>query len=115
MRVTTDLWVSAVTRRAFAAGGFAAVVKRGSTEAGAVMIVLRGRMGLAKLYAPAPQTSYSEDRPQDRFFTEVVETDDEDELKKRIAREERFDPDLWVIELELDETQFREIVSVATS
>ncbi|TIL61977.1 MAG: DUF1491 family protein, partial [Mesorhizobium sp.] len=28
MRVTTDLWVSALLRRVFGAGGFAAVVKR---------------------------------------------------------------------------------------
>ena len=115
MRVTTDFWVSAVTRRAFSAGGFAAVVKRGATEAGAVMIVLRGRMGLAKLYAPAPQSSYSDGKPQDRFFSEVIETDDEEELRKRIEREQRFDPDLWVIELELDDAQFAEIVSVSTT
>lgn len=115
MRVTTDLWVSAVTRRVFAAGGFAAIVKRGATEAGAVMIVLRGRFGTAKLYAPAPQTSYADDRPQDRLFGEVVETDDDAEIQKRIDRELRFDPDLWVIELEVDEARFREIVSLATS
>ncbi|EHK53596.1 DUF1491 family protein, partial [Allomesorhizobium alhagi] len=55
MRVTTDLFVSALVRRIFAAGGFAAVVKRGATEAGAVFVIARGRLGDASLYGPAPQ------------------------------------------------------------
>ena len=45
MRVTTDLWVSALLRRVFGAGGFAAVVNRGATEAGAVFVLTRGRLG----------------------------------------------------------------------
>ncbi|RUT88859.1 DUF1491 family protein, partial [Mesorhizobium sp. USDA-HM6] len=52
MRVTTDLWVSALLRRVFTAGGFAAVVKRGATEAGAVFVLSRGRLGEVVLYGP---------------------------------------------------------------
>ena len=60
MRVTTDLWVSALLRRVFGAGGFAAVVKRGATEAGAVFVLARtAAWARLPLFGPAPQTSYN--------------------------------------------------------
>jgi hypothetical protein len=115
VRLTTDFWVSAIVRRAFGVGGFAAIIRRGSSEAGAVLLVRRDRMGEIRLYAPAPQTSYPEEgRPDDRLFAEVLRTTDEDELTKKIGREEKFDPDLWVVELEIDDAQFLTLVSVTT-
>ena len=74
MRVTTDLWVSALVRRVFGTGGFAAVVKRGATEAGAVFVLSRGRLGEVALYGPAPQTSYDSAKPDERFFLNVMYT-----------------------------------------
>lgn len=99
MRVTSDLWVAAVVRRVFSGGGFAAVLKRGAMEAGAIFIVTRDRFGGASLYGPAPQASYDSGRPQDRRFQLLLE-DDADKIEARLAKEERFDPDLWVVELE---------------
>lgn len=114
MRVTTDFWVSSVVRRAFAEGGFAAVERRGAAEAGAVMIRRRDRLGEVTLYAPAPQTSYGEAGPQERLFAEVLRTGDDEDVAKRIAREARFDPDLWVVELEVDDATFSRLVTVTT-
>ena len=114
MRVTTDFWVSALVRRVFALGGFAAVSRRGAAEAGAVLIVVRGRTGDVRLYAPAPQTSYDDERPQERLFSKVLETTEEDALEARIAREMRFDPDLWVIELEAGDDILAVLVPVTT-
>jgi len=114
MRVTTELWVSSLLRRAFSGGGFAAVERRGATEAGAVMIVRRGRMGDVRLYAPAAQASYDEARPEERMFTELLHADGDEDARKRIERETRFDPDLWVIELEVDDAAFAGLVSVTT-
>lgn len=114
MRVTTDFWVSSVLRRAFALGGFAAVERRGAAEAGAVLIALRGRLGETRLYSPAPQASYDEARPGERLFAEMLHSKDEDEIRQRIERELRFDPDLWVVELELEEDDFGQLVTVTT-
>ena len=112
MRVTTDFWVSAIVRRAFAANGFAAVSRKGAAEAGTVLLVRRDRFGDAWLYVPAAQTDYDTERPSERMFAQVLHTQDEEEIQARIARELRFDSDLWIVELELDEAQLRELVSL---
>ena len=102
MRLTSDFWVSALTRRVFDRGGFAAVLRRGATEAGAIFLIVRERTGTVTLFGPAPQTSYDDTKPQERVFTQVLSTDDEGLVADRIARESRFDPDLWLVELETD-------------
>lgn len=114
MRVTTELWVSAILRRAFSGGGFAAVERRGAAEAGAVMILRRDRLGQIALYAPAPQASYDDARPSERLFAEIMNTLDDQEVILRIEREVRFDPDLWVVELEVGDEAFAELVPVTT-
>lgn len=100
MRVTSDLWVSALTRKVFSRGGFAAIARRGATEAGAIFIIVRDRLGALRLYAPAAQTSYDDARPEERRFSLVLETGDESEIASRLDRESRFDPDVWVVEIE---------------
>lgn len=102
MRVTTDLWVSAILRRVFASGGYGAIVRRGATEAGAVFILVRSRMGLSTLYAPASQTDYADARPDDRSFTAIVRDADDATIEARLEKERRFDSDLWVLEIEAD-------------
>lgn len=101
MRVVTDLFVSALVRRVFSSGGFAAVERRGAAEAGAIFIRQRFRDGLETLYGPAPQSVFS-DGDEDRRFEIRAERQDAAECDAIIAREARFDPDLWVVELEAD-------------
>ncbi|MER9729920.1 DUF1491 family protein [Mesorhizobium sp. M0217] len=114
MRVTTEFWVSALLRRVFGAGGFAAVVKRGATEAGAVFVLSRGRLGDVSLFGPAPQTSYDSDKPDDRFFTLLGAGDDAAALDARLEREKKFDPDIWVVEIEAGTVSAEELLSVKT-
>jgi hypothetical protein len=114
MRVTTDFWVSALLRRVFAAGGFAAVVKRGATEAGAVFVLSRDRLGQVALFGPAPQTSYDSARPDDRYFSSLYAGEDIEALEARLAKEQRFDPDIWVVEIEAGQTPVDELISVTT-
>ncbi|TPN83107.1 DUF1491 family protein [Mesorhizobium sp. CU2] len=114
MRVTTDLWVSALVRRVFGAGGFAAVVKRGATEAGAVFVLSRGRLGEGALYGPAPQTSYDSAKPDDRFFILLDSGDDPTAFDARLERERKFDPDIWVVEIEAGAIPVEELLSLKT-
>lgn len=101
MRVTSDLFVSALIRRVFSSGGFAAVERKGAAEAGAVFIRQRFRDGLETLYGPAPQ-SFFEERGQDRLFEVRAERSQPEAVVGIIDREARFDPDLWLVELEAD-------------
>lgn len=100
MRLTSEIWVSALLRRVFAQGGFAAIERRGAMEAGAIFIKWRDRDGGLRLFAPAPQAGYGEERPQERMFVAVDLDGDPFAADDRLARELRFDPDLWIVEIE---------------
>lgn len=100
MRLTSDFWVSALIRRVQDAGGFAYLARRGSPEAGAIFIKVSSRLGTCDLFAPAPQTAYDEEDDGDRRFLRVVRDGDDNAVSERMQRETRFDPDLWLVELE---------------
>jgi hypothetical protein len=101
MRIRSDIFVSALIRRAFSAGGFAAVVQKGAEEAGAIFIRQRFRDGLESVYGPAPQTFARDDDGMRRFEARLGHAEPP-AVDAVIAREARFDSDLWVVELELD-------------
>lgn len=101
MRVTSEFWVTALLRRVFSDGGFASIVRRGAAEAGAVFVLARGRDGTSDLLAPAPQAGYGESRPDERLFALEAEAADEETVARRMEREARFDPDFWVVEIEI--------------
>ncbi|MCW4113847.1 DUF1491 family protein [Aurantimonas sp. MSK8Z-1] len=96
-RLTSAFFVSQLTRRLFADGGFASVLRSGAEAAGAVYVVTRMRDGTIQLYGPASQTHVAEDGER-RFMAEQVE--DEAALGARMEREARFDPDYWLVEIE---------------
>lgn len=102
MRVTSDFFVAQLVRRVFSDGGFAAVVRKGAEAAGAIFILRRGRLGEIALYGPAAQTHSSDDGGR-RFMAEALA--DEGAPDARFAREARFDPDFWVIEIETDDPE----------
>jgi hypothetical protein len=112
MRVTSDLWVSALVRRVFADGGFAAVMRRGAAEAGAIFILCRTRLGDVALYGPAPQADYDSARPDERLFAALGAGEGEAALEARLEREARFDPDIWVVEIEAGATAMENLVPV---
>lgn len=112
MRLTSDFWVSALIRRVSLGGGFAAVVRRGATEAGAVFVVERDRLGGVRLYGPAAQASYGEERPSERLFAPVP-VEGEEAVNARLERETRFDPDIWVVEIEPGREPAAELLPLA--
>ena len=114
MRVTTDLWVSALVRRALSSSGFAAILQRGATEAGAVFVLTRDRFGEVTLYGPALQTSYDNARPDERLFGKLETTLDEEVVIKRLEREKKFDPDIWVVEIEPGSEPVEELIAIRT-
>lgn len=103
MRLKSGIWVSAYLRRCNVEGVFAAVRRRGAEEAGAIFIKVSRLDGSASLYGPAPQSVFDDARPADRFFTAVlgeVNPVADAEVEARLAREIRYDPDVWIVEIE---------------
>lgn len=102
MRLKSAIWVAAYVRRSHLEGAFAVVRRRGAEEAGAIFVKVSRLDGTAALYAPAPQSAFDGAHPGDRRFVAVLpETYGPDaDVEARIARETRFDPDVWVIEVE---------------
>lgn len=114
MRVTSEIFVQALTRRVFGSGGFAAVARRGAAEAGAIFIAVRDRVGAVSLYGPAPQVGYDGERPEERRFILVAEASDDAAVEARLAREMRFDSDLWLLEVEPGSLPIPTLIDVMT-
>ena len=102
MRLKTEIFVSALVRRIFSDGGFAAVERKGEEQAGAIFLTQRFRDGLVSLYAPAPQSFFEEGEERGRKFEQRLERAKEEAVREALAREMRFDPDLWVVEVETE-------------
>jgi hypothetical protein len=101
MRLKSSIWVAAYLRRCQSEGVFGAVRRRGAEEAGAVFVKLALLDGNAMLYAPAPQTAYDDSRPIERVFSpSSPQPVAEGAVEERLAKEIRFDPDVWIVEIE---------------
>ena len=101
MRLKSEIFVSALVRRVFGLGAYAAVLRKGAGEAGAIFIRQRSRQGTETLYAPAPQSFFDDPAPG-RLFEIRLDAAEADAVDQAIAREIRFDPDCWVVEIEVD-------------
>ena len=95
MKLSTDVWVSALLRRAELAGAYPTVIRRGDPRGGAVLVkVLHRREGRADLYAEAVRGE------GERVWMRPVEAGDEASLDAYAERALRFDPDLWIVEID---------------
>ena len=102
MRLKSVIWVSAFTRRCQVEGANAVVRRHGADEAGAIFIKVDRLDGTADLYGPAPQTAFAEAHPADRLFISCFKTSAvlEADIEARLGREIRFDPDIWIVDVE---------------
>ena len=116
-RLTSAIFVSAIIRRVNGDGGFAAVLRRGSDEAGAIFFCVPGRGGEgAALYGQAPQSVFAEhDEPAagGRLFELLGEGLSQQDLDARFEKEARLDPDFWIVELELSGQKIGDIIDIA--
>ena len=74
-------------------------MRRGSEEAGAIMVVVDRLDGTSDLYAPAPQSAFGEGA-DDRLFQRLLTQADAPAISTRLEREKQFDPDLWLVAVE---------------
>jgi hypothetical protein len=103
MRIRSDIFVSALMRRVFSDGGYAAVVHKGSDASGAIFVRQRFRDGFETLYGPAPQAMIDDETRDDRIFEPRLHRADPEAVEALIARERKFDSDLWLVEIEVED------------
>lgn len=95
----SDLWCSVFVRRHNDLGNMCVVARRGDPIAGQVFIEVDHLDGTRSLFTPAPMVSRQDDASLvfQRRFSRVAPL----KVIERIAQEVEFDPDLWVLNLDL--------------
>lgn len=99
-RLRSDFWVSAHLRRLDVEGIPAVQRRRGAAEAGAIFVKVDRLDGTADLYGPAPQALFDAEDSGERRFSAVLSAAPSPEVEDRLAREIRFDSDLWIVEID---------------
>jgi hypothetical protein len=101
MRLKSALWVAAYLRRCQVEGCSAVVRRRGAEEAGAIFVRICRLDGTSELFGPAPQSAL-EPGASDRIFTACLASQPAPdlEIENYLSRETKFDPDLWIVEVE---------------
>jgi hypothetical protein len=94
-RVKAGIWVQMALRMGAQDGRYGTVVRKGDPDAGGILVVLHGRAGLSVL---------SQIRAANGELAWLRATGaapvDQAKADEYIARQLRFDPDLWVLEFE---------------
>ena len=95
-RLAPSLFVNALLRLAEREGGFGAVVAKGDATAGTILILLAERGQRVQLLERLlqPNGDYA-------WGVAVGGSHNETEIDKFLERRRRFDPDCWVVELDI--------------
>lgn len=96
----TDLWAAAFVRRHNDLGHVCVVARKGDPIAGQIFIEIDHLDGTLSLYTPAPAAARREN-PADRLFQLRFDHAAPELVRQRLAQEDRFDPDFWLLALEM--------------
>jgi len=97
----SDIWVAAFVRRHNDLGHMCVLERRGDPVAGQIFITVDHLDGTVSLFTPAPAAGRQDQDSADRVFERRFERVEPLKARERIAREINFDPDLWVVGLEM--------------
>ena len=95
-RLASSLLVTALLRRAEAEGGFGTVIAKGDATAGAIAVILTERGANPRLFERMLQ-------PDGHYGWHEASrgAGDGEDLGPTLERRRRFDPDLWIVELDI--------------
>jgi hypothetical protein len=100
MRLKSDIWVQAYLRICAGNGLFGTLLKRGDPDAGAIFVRVLRLDGRSDVYGPAAAgltEADAERRFSPRFPAGSVPDAQAD---AHLADQRRYDPDLWIVEVE---------------
>jgi hypothetical protein len=96
-RLASSILVNALIRHAESLGGFGAVVARGDATAGSILLILAERgekIGtMERVLESGGDYVWQISKAQD--------IENKQEIDDLVQRRRRFDPDLWVVELDI--------------
>jgi hypothetical protein len=95
-RLASSVLATALLRRAEAEGGFGAVLAKGDSTAGAIVVILaeKGRKACFLERLLQPDGSYS-------WQASRQEVENEEDFSSFLERRRKYDPDLWILELDI--------------
>ena len=100
-RLSAEMTVQALIRKIGQEGGFGVVLQRGDRISGAILILCVENGTNLKVLEKMPTldgtSRWQKIWPQD--------TEKEQEIEEYLARRRRYDPDLWLIELDIPEAE----------
>ncbi len=96
-RLPAHVEAAGFIRRTQAEGGFAAILRKGDPDSGALTLIVRERGELRGFLERelGPNFTYS------WSFKRFEPRSEGDSVSELVARKERFDPDFWLIELDI--------------
>ncbi|HTW36406.1 MAG TPA: DUF1491 family protein [Rhizomicrobium sp.] len=95
-RLKAGIFVRALIRRAEVAGAAAFVVRKGSEEAGAIVLKIARLDGTCLVLSQARRGGEGELV----WVKPIGDTADDETASKYFEKQMRFDPDLWIVEIE---------------
>jgi hypothetical protein len=94
VRLKSAIYVQALIRRVEAQGASAYLLRRGAEEAGAVFLKLNRLDGSCVVLSPAR-------RGEERVWMRPLgDSADEQRCADYLTKQIRFDPDIWIVEIE---------------
>lgn len=96
-RLSTALEVAGLLRQAEAAGGFAAVIRRGDPDRGELVVQISGR--------GAPHAVLERRLAADYAYRWTLVGDENADLAALLRDRPRIDPDFWLIELDIPDAE----------
>lgn len=94
-RLATSLLATGLIRRAESGGGFGVVLAKGDPTAGSLLVILNEKGRNQRILERILQ-------PDGRYLWQATggqATDNEGEFQALLERRRKFDPDIWLIEL----------------
>lgn len=96
-RLASSVLASALLRKAESQGGFGAVLAKGDATAGSIIVILLEKGGNPRIL----ERVLRGDGLYSWAASATQQPGNEEEVPSLIARRRRFDPDLWVLELDI--------------
>lgn len=98
-RLPAHLEVSGLIRSVQNAGGFAMVIEKGERDAGTILLICCQKATKWRIFERMPQI----DGTRKWVRTELEDIENKTVLSDYITRRKKQDPDLWIVELDVDD------------